>query len=675
MATLLFDQLGFDEHDEEFLPSQRVMQVDVSQCIYLFLHGLYSVTFASEVARMKREHLIPHTLHGAMDYITMWYDQEVKTLRAMNRQPTYKEKFDKKKEHSSKPSADTQETIMVTSSTSPQQNNNHSNNSRGAHSDTNNNPTPPQVNPPKKKNPPGCILCGGPHSAQFCPKRDLFVLKEGATLHYLPQISFNNGEITLNSNLSTLSNPNVIILDSGSSISLFRNPDYLLNMETGPEITLKGVGSTPLTTNLHGDTADFGPVIFSEHAPTNILSLDRISRLYNITFNNQQMSFTLVNKLNPSKIFIFQHLNGLYVMEHQPISPDIGIPSTGSLFLSIPDYQPILIATPSHHTYNVRSVINSIETTIKQNQITNSYSKLQISRAKSALELYDILNCPSDEVFIRALDHGTFIDCRTTSNDFRLARKLWGPSPHALLGKMKKNSRKLIDDIPADKVGQILHSDIVFIPGPNSRQIPHLLSVDDHTGLSLCTKMRNKKTIELTRAFKAHINRYQLFNHTVSIIKTDCESVITATRPALEKLKIQLHQTGPGLHESVAENKTATLKSKFRSTLLRLPYTLPKQLFSSLWYDVIATDNMMPNSKLIDSRSPIEVMTGTKINVKTCLRAAFGQYCIAWEPNKTKEQSFQNSSQEGIIIGRDAINNRGSVKIFLLHNLEIVTRD
>lgn len=81
-------------------------------------------------------------------------------------------------------------------------------------------------------------------------------------------------------------NKNWILLDSQSTIDLFCNRQLLDNIRsTQRTMRVRGTGGVE-STNLIGDLPGYGPVWFKEDGLANILSLVRVSKIYQVTYDS-----------------------------------------------------------------------------------------------------------------------------------------------------------------------------------------------------------------------------------------------------------------------------------------------------------------------------------------------------------------------------------------------------
>ena len=109
-----------------------------------------------------------------------------------------------------------------------------------------------------------------------------------------------------------------IILDSGSSIDLFRNPDFLGDIELRDVPAAIGTNAGSFTVNQQGELKTYGQVPYLPSAVTNLLSLGWITEKYRVTMDSVEDNALYVH--TPEKIVRFgRDQNMIYT--HVPTPP------------------------------------------------------------------------------------------------------------------------------------------------------------------------------------------------------------------------------------------------------------------------------------------------------------------------------------------------------------------
>jgi hypothetical protein len=228
-----------------------------------------------------------------------------------------------------------------------------------------------------------------------------------------------------------------------------------------------------------------------------------------------------------------------------------------------------------------------------------------------------------------------------------------------------------------DVVGEELHVDYMFMPGPSGAKVPYLLAIDRCTGaMSVHShSLTSRKTIPSRINILAAMNMYKLHGHATLRIVCDDEGVFLANVEYFASVGVELINAAAYRHASVVERGVRVLKERFRATLLELKYKLPKRLYSNLLMSICESFNMLPDLSFKDTVSPIQRITGEKVSYKLALRYAFGQFVSVHNPNHAAKAKGEVVSriQCGIVVGRNYKN--GSVTIWSIPDAQYINRD
>lgn len=317
------------------------------------------------------------------------------------------------------------------------------------------------------------------------------------------------------------------------------------------------------------------------------------------------------------------------------------------------------------HTVSARTDAALLSTDVEVNG--KLYSAQQVQRARAARALHQRLGHPSDNHLIHGLENGAYLECTTTANDVRLAQAILGKCSGCAIGKATEDPSPPSASERAAEPGNKLHMDIAFVNGR-----PYLVTVDDFSGCISLNRMPNKSRPSVELAIGKIIAKYNSFGHKVCTILCDREAVFTAAEVYANKQGVQFLRSGPGRHAKRAERAIRTLKEKFRSVLYSLPYRLPPVLYAPLLEDIAQDCNLVPTAAS-GARTPREIVTGVKINVRTHLRAAFGDIVIDKTPSQSAASATTARAETGIVVGRD-LASKGDIKLFLLQSGETVVR-
>lgn len=103
-----------------------------------------------------------------------------------------------------------------------------------------------------------------------------------------------------------------VLLDSQSTVSVFRNKKLLKNIKNLQEtMTLITNGGTMLS-NMKGDVIYFGPVWYNEHSLANILSLSQLRKCCRVTMDTDKEAAIVVHRKDGSTMKFLEYTTGLY---------------------------------------------------------------------------------------------------------------------------------------------------------------------------------------------------------------------------------------------------------------------------------------------------------------------------------------------------------------------------
>jgi len=240
------------------------------------------------------------------------------------------------------------------------------------------------------------------------------------------------------------------------------------------------------------------------------------------------------------------------------------------------------------------------------------FSADQRRRAAGYREWHIINGHISDYAASQAFRHGSIRNCHFTVSDIRNANILLGPCPACTAGKMTAPSKLSSLSAPAQRPGEHIHADFIFMKqitvGGN---LLILFTVCEHSGYIKGVPLKNKKLVSTEQGFRETVFHYNSYKHRVDKVSTDRESVFVATRTPLGKIGVLMQHTPAGLNENIAERYIQTIKARFRTILASLPYELLPALEGELYMDCIKVWNSFPNT-VSGNLSPTEIVTGRK---------------------------------------------------------------
>ena len=230
-------------------------------------------------------------------------------------------------------------------------------------------------------------------------------------------------------------------------------------------------------------------------------------------------------------------------------------------------------------------------------KVNIDYTADQINRTNEVQKLHYSLSHPSDENLIETLTNGVVIGTRLTAKDIKVYRNIFGPCPGCLAGKTTAPSYNKSQVVPPDRVGEVVHVDIVPFSyetlGGNNY---FLLILDDFSNNLHAIPMKHKTKNDLSIAFTKLINYFKSFDHTIKHIHSDSDPSIKCLKDFLGDKNILLDPITPYQHEQKNERYKRTINDKMRSILFSITFKLPVILFGELLLSVIQSINWLSNS-------------------------------------------------------------------------------
>jgi len=251
---------------------------------------------------------------------------------------------------------------------------------------------------------------------------------------------------------------NWILLDSQSTVDVFKNKKLLKNIRDAIKALSLHCNSGIAMVNKIGDLPGYGTVWFYEDGIANILSLNNVTKKYRVTYDSTAYDCFEVHKAGGTKR-VFK-------------------PSKRGLFYSCVNNDVALVTT----------VENNI----------NKYTVREYSYAKKARDLQNIIGRPSTQDLISYVDKNLIPNCLVTRQDILRAEDIFGLNIGSIKGKTTYTTQEHVkvqsQDIPQEimeKHGKvILAIDIMFI-----NKIPFVMTMSHniHFGTAELVKDIKKK--------------------------------------------------------------------------------------------------------------------------------------------------------------------------------------
>jgi hypothetical protein len=192
---------------------------------------------------------------------------------------------------------------------------------------------------------------------------------------------------------------NSILLENGSTLSLFGNPKMVKNIRESKTTLELATNAGTKTTKQIADIPGFGTVWYDKGAIANIFGLLDLKKKHRITFDSEKEDAFIVHTDDRNMKFKC-NLKGLYTFEV---------------------------------SNNYLKMENHLINAVNENRV--GYTQRQFEQAKKARELYHIVGTPTIETFKTLLKMNAIRNCPVTTEDVNISKKIFGPNMSSLKGK------------------------------------------------------------------------------------------------------------------------------------------------------------------------------------------------------------------------------------------------
>ena len=244
-----------------------------------------------------------------------------------------------------------------------------------------------------------------------------------------------------------------IILDNGSTLSIFGSPDMVTDIRES-NVTLElSTNAGTREINKIANVPGFGTVWFDDEAIANIFGLSDLKMKHRVTYDSEKGDKFIVHMEHGNIEFICNP-EGLYEYK------------VSDLYLN---------EVKSDKTQGQSHIIE----TVRENRV--GFTDRQYNRAKIARELYHNVGSPTVDNFKALLKMNMIKNCPVTIEDVNVAEKIFGPAMSTLKGKSTRQAPRPVirDEIELpDEINNMDHNldlcmDIMFI-----NELPMLTTID-----------------------------------------------------------------------------------------------------------------------------------------------------------------------------------------------------
>ena len=433
-------------------------------------------------------------------------------------------------------------------------------------------------------------------------------------------------------------------LDGHANICVFNNKSQLQNVrKLSQPYIIEGLHGSKFSYQYVGDHPLLGEVIYDESNKYNIVSqavLRKNGYLVSISEDNDYIDVVKSGAKIPIMRFYLDNRDGFYKCPFSSVS-----------------------VVKSVHNYSL------IKPESGRSEKLKMFTNEQIERAERAIALHSALGHPGDEALSSLLNSPSLINCEVTASDLRNARELQGPCPICLQAKPLPvtGSYPTYSRDSERQPGEHIRGDIIFIS-----KVPYLFAMDARSRHYSIVRLVNQSAPALKTGLEIVFNWYKSHLRVTRYFTSDHEYVFGAIEQWLNSQSIGYNATVPGEHEKALERGVRDIRQSFRAVLLELPYRLAPMFAPYLVFHVVDVRNMVPNA-MSAPLSPVEMVTGQKINYRTDILTVFGQLILTQVKNNRGDSSVM-VNEIGLALGR-CTNTKGSIWVYLKgHNKPLARR-
>ena len=436
------------------------------------------------------------------------------------------------------------------------------------------------------------------------------------------------------------------VYDTGASVHILQDinlvRDYVRPVTTS-EGEFQAYGGHTLNATHCGQVPGFGTVYVAADMPTSLIAGGELDR-NGYTMSVSRGELRLSHPTRPETGGVLGD-SGLYTMSRASVQALIG-----------------------NATVDARCV-TALAVTVG----ATLHTPEQRRRAAEVEKLHELLNHPSDEILMSALDNGSIHGTHLVSGDVKVWRELTGPCPACVAARTKRPHYGDSRNPPATVIGEAVHVDtyklaMASVGGNNML----LISVDEFSDYINVIALVNGKAESILYGLRCLIAHYARHGHRLGTIRCDHDGVFLSCHAALGREHVNLLTTNPYQHSQRIERHIQTLLSRVRGTLHGLAYVLPEQLYAELFDCCARRMNQLPTTKR-PTLSAAHMFEKEKLDCTRGVPLAFGTLVMANQAGHSLQTATSRRSELGIILG-PSHTAQGSMRMYSIGSKRILTR-
>jgi len=412
-----------------------------------------------------------------------------------------------------------------------------------------------------------------------------------------------------------------VLLDSQSTVSGFKNPNFLTNIRRSNSQLKVHTNDGTQISSLVGDIKNFGTVWYNPNSLANIFSLAAVRKLCRITMDTSIEAALCVHCSDGSFMKFIEYGLGLY-------------------------YHDAAAAVQPNSNENV--IDCSFVSTVANNKA--QFPRREIEGADKARALYRKIERPSQQQFEQILAKNLIRNCPVTVDDAKRALLIYGPDVAALKGKTTKGPSQHVPTFNPVQVPAFIlqhHSDVTlcmdifYVQGH-----PFFHTISRKVQFRTVAPVLNRNKATLLREIKPVMAMHKSRGFNIFDLHANMEFECIRN----DVLPSRLNVTAADDHVGEVEQSIRTMKERARTTIHGLPFKrLPKVMIQALVYHAAKGLNQFPaKNGISDTLSPLTIMTGRANPDYDELKLQFGSYVQVFQDNTPSNTT--SSRNTGVIV-------------------------
>lgn len=404
-----------------------------------------------------------------------------------------------------------------------------------------------------------------------------------------------------------------VLLDSQSTVSVFKNPKFLTDIKEkdGDHLKVYTNGGSQVS-KMVGTIKEYGEVWFNTESLANILSLAQVRLRCRVTMDTSVEASMNVHRKDGSIMKFTEYRNGLYKYDAAAKQP-INTSNSTVAFYSSPDFVFLDLVEENKNLYTAR----------------------QIEGANKARALYRKLVYPSQQYFEYMLRHNKIRNCPVTCEDAQRAIAIFGPSVAGLQGKTVNRGSTHVESFVPERIPAIIRErhpnitmcmDIFYVNGN-----PFFTTISRKINFRTVASIPSRSKAILLRETRVVKTLYETQGFNVPDIHADKEFACIT----LDMLPTRLNIVDADDHVHEVERSIRTIKERIRCTIHGLPFRrIPKTLVRAITENSVKMLNQFPSRNGVSNHiSPLTIMTGVPLPDYNTMTLELGTYVQIYEPS------------------------------------------